>query len=358
MLEQQNNLYKYPLALTQQFRHCGNPFRADTYKGCSFGCKYCFANLRGGKIEKDFKVADIEIIKKKFYKAFDVPSSTKDLTVELLRHKVPIHLGGMSDPFQKAEFEYKATYKLLELTKKYRYPMMISTKAAFLPDEYYSVLDNQIHAFQISLISMDNNYIRRFEPNTPPPEDRVNFIKKLKSYGFWVGIRIQPLININEAFGVVKELSDIVDYITVEHIKIGNDNNNKRWMFEEMNLSPTDFKCCGREYELKTDIKLKNINELKAISKCPIGCGDNDLHFMSDSDNCCGIDTINSNFDGWIKYNSMYLNKGNANNVWYPKCNCSSCFNSEMRVSGLDFKGYVDLYMSAPPKEKQCNFKL
>ena len=97
---------------------------------------------------------------------------------------------------------------------------------------------------------------------------------------------------------------------------------------------------------------------MKAISKCPIGCGDNDLHFMSDSDNCCGIDTINSNFDGWIKYNSMYLNKGNANNVWYPKCNCSSCFNSEMRVSGLDFKGYVDLYMSAPPKEKQCNFKL
>ena len=29
-------LYKYPIGMTQQFRHCGNPFRIDSYKGCGF----------------------------------------------------------------------------------------------------------------------------------------------------------------------------------------------------------------------------------------------------------------------------------------------------------------------------------
>ncbi len=26
-------MYKYPIALTQQFKFCGNPFRIDLYKG-------------------------------------------------------------------------------------------------------------------------------------------------------------------------------------------------------------------------------------------------------------------------------------------------------------------------------------
>ena len=51
------------MAMTQQFRHCGNPFRIDTYKGCDFGCRYCFANCRGGNFDNSFKVADLSIDK-------------------------------------------------------------------------------------------------------------------------------------------------------------------------------------------------------------------------------------------------------------------------------------------------------
>ena len=52
-----NYMYKYPIALTQQFRFCGNPFRVDLYKGCDFGCKYCFANSRNGGFRADFDEA-------------------------------------------------------------------------------------------------------------------------------------------------------------------------------------------------------------------------------------------------------------------------------------------------------------
>ena len=52
------------------------------------------------------------------------------------------------------------------------------------------------------------------------------------------------------------------------------------------------------------------LDKIKSITSVPIGCGDNDLHELSDSYNCCGLDTINDNFNGWIKYNSMALNMG------------------------------------------------
>lgn len=351
-------LYKYPMAMTQQFKHCGNPFRIDSYKGCDFGCQYCFANCRGGNFQKDFKIADIEVIKKNFYKAFEENKETKNLTIELLRHHVPLHLGGLSDPFQKREFDYKITYEILKLTKQYQYPVIISTKTGYLPRYYYEVLDKNIHAFQISLISLNNNFIKKFESHTPSPQERISFIKKLKDRGFWVGVRIQPLININEAYNLVKYISNIVNYITVEHIKIGNDNSNKVFLFKNMNLNPDDFVSAGREYEFKTEIKKQNIELLKSISNCPIGCGDNDLHELSDSNNCCGIDTINENFSNWIKYNAMYIKQTNNTEVWFPKCNCSSCINNEGRINGYCFKDYVNDYLQKPIKKGKCNVKL
>lgn len=358
-MEDKNSLYKYPMALTQQFKHCGNPFRIDMYKGCNFGCKYCFANNRGGGIKRDSQIADFSIVEKNFDKAFNqTDKEYKNITIEMLRHRVPLHLGGMADPFQSREKKYKLTYKLLELTNRYNYPVIMSTKTAHLDDEYFNVLNPEIHAFQISLMSMNEDYIRNCETNTPTPQERLEFIKLLKSKGFWVSIRIQPMTSLDEAKEVVKQCSGIVDYITVEHIKIGNDNSNKKDIFKMFNLNPDDFFSSGREYEIKTEIKRKNIEELKALSSCPIGCGDNDLHELSDSNNCCGIDTINENFNNWIKYNAMYIRQTGDKTQWYPKNNCSSCINCEGRKSGYFFKDYVDEYIEAPQKYGKCKVKL
>ena len=95
MKENDVKAYSTPIGMTQQFRFCGNPFRVDLYKGCDFGCKYCFANSnmangRGGLCEAKF--TQIENL---FIKAFEEDEETNNLTVELLRHKVPLHCGGI-----------------------------------------------------------------------------------------------------------------------------------------------------------------------------------------------------------------------------------------------------------------------
>ena len=46
-----------PLNVSSKFAICGVPLRVDTYKTCSFGCKYCFANYRKiMEFEKEFQM--------------------------------------------------------------------------------------------------------------------------------------------------------------------------------------------------------------------------------------------------------------------------------------------------------------
>lgn len=176
-------LYEYPIGLTQQFRMCGNPFRIDVYKGCTYGCKYCFANSDNFTSKNNFMISNFDKIERLFYQAFESDKEYKNINIELLRHKVPLHLGGMSDPFQIAEAKYGLTYKLIELTNKYNYPMIISTKASSMPSKYWDILNPNIHAFQISLCGTSESWIRQFETNTPPPKYRINFMRQLNRGG-------------------------------------------------------------------------------------------------------------------------------------------------------------------------------
>ena len=339
-------------SITNQFKYCGNSFRIDTYEGCDFGCKYCFANNRKGAYGKSKKSCAIEYdyMKRFFDKAFESERQYKDITVEVLQHKVPLHLGGMSDPFQKREFKDKMTYELLKLSNKYTYPIMISTKCSYLPKEYWDILDPKIHAFQISLMGYDEDFIRKYETNTPTAKERIEFIKELHNKGFWVGLRIQPLIHLDQALKLVSEVNDYVNYITVEHLKIPTDNNEVKEVLSDIKAMYPFYKPKkSRSYEMTTEFKLNNINKIKEISKAPVGCGDNDLHKYSQSRCCCGIDTINSNFDNWIKYNTTYFETGeyNKEDIWIPQNSCKKCMHGDYQVKDMyKLNEYVEKYIS------------
>jgi DNA repair photolyase len=342
--------YTYPVQLTQQFRFCGNAFRIDLYRGCNFGCNYCFANNRGGGIQRGYDCAEFEQIENMFYKAFESGKEYKDVIIELLKRKVPLHLGGMSDPFQEREFELGLTYKLLELTKKYSYPMIISTKQANLPDKYWQVMDNKIHAFQISLMGMDEEFLNKYEGNTPSAQERIAFMQKLHDNGFWVSMRLQPLIDLEQGKKVVLAVNDIVNYITIEHLKIPNDNLAIKKLFEPI-VKKEDYyyPSSMRNMELKKEIKEYNFNEIKKITKVKLGAGDNDLHYLSDSRNCCGIDTIGKEFDNWLKYNYTYFvtakEEEKFDDLWCPEGNVNSFLNPDTRIKGFNkYKQYVDSY--------------
>ena len=346
--------YHNSLCMTQQFRFCGNPFRIDTYKGCSFGCKYCFANSSQSLYHNDgFAVANMDEIRKQFAKAFDEDKPTNSHVIEMLRHRVPLHCGGMSDPFQKIEFELHTTYELIELSRKYQYPICFSTKTAHLPDEYFKILDPKLHAFQLSIMGWSPEYIRKYEANTPTAQERVEFLIDLRARGFWCAVRIQPCIDIDEVTQLVCNLERWPSYITVEHLKIPVDNEAVKKLFIDDYSTDRFYRSRNnlRNIEMTPKVKRENIEIIKEIAHAngvQVGVGDNDLHHLSDSRCCCGIDTIGPAFDNWLKYNLTYFITGEVEEpLWCPKCNLASCFYSGTRMNSfVGFDEATNKYIS------------
>lgn len=305
------NQYNTCLLLSQQFRHCGNPLRADTYQGCSFGCKYCFVSNRNYYGKKSNKAANIDIFKKY------ILGKHKGIEQELINHRVPIHLGGMSDPFQKREWDENKTYEFLNIFQ--RYPVSISTKTAYIPEKYFDVLNPKYHIFQISLISPNDKIIRIYENKTPPATDRIEFVKELKKRGFWVSIRIQPMIYIDDAIELLHILDGYIDYAIVEHLKVSY-NGDRASAQELLSLVPDGhlYRPWRNYYKLPIQIIKNNIDKIKSSTKIKIGCGDNEIHSLSDSLNCCGLDCAPDSFANWLKYNSMQILMTDNKCVYIP----------------------------------------
>ena len=351
--------YSMPILMTQQFRFCPNPFRVDMYRGCDFGCKYCFSttNNRAGYL--GFTEASIDTVKRLFYNAFASDKKSNDITVELLKNRVPLHCGGISDPFQKREWEKHLTYQMIQVANEYDYPILFSTKVASLPDEYYEILRPDIHAFHSSIMGWSDEFIRTYEANTPTAKERLEFGKQLREKGFWWGIRIQPLINIDEALKLVTNAGRTPNYITVEHLKIPTDNDAVTKLFAKEYQSSAFHRPSYnmRNMEMVTAVKRANIERIQEVANSfdvLVGVGDNDLHHMSQSRCCCGVDLINENFANYLKYNMTYMSTGDANTedfseLWSPCSNCKICFNSDtVKNEGkfVEFKKMVNDYIN------------
>lgn len=342
--------------LTNQFKYCTNNFRMDTWENCDYGCKYCFANNRKGGFEKNRKEKSLikvntEEHKKVFIKAFEKDREYKDVLVESLQHRVPLHVGGMADPFSYQEMNDKHTLDMIKFCNKYNYPMVFSTKTAYLSKEHWEVLNPNIHAFQISILGYDDEFIRRYESRTPLINKRIEFIKELKNRGFWVGIRIQPIIDMEQVEKLITATKDYVDFYTAEHLKVPMDSKELRELFKDI-MENNNYKKgkYSRHYELPTERKIENIEKIKELAHpVKVGSADNDCHHLSSDGvrSCCGVDTIGKEFDNYIKYNTGYFISGeyNKDNIWFPKNSIRKCCNGDSIVDGLyTMKEYVTLF--------------
>lgn len=126
---------------------CEVPIRYDTYSGCSHGCKYCFA-YRKGNIEK-IGIGESYNELKKF-----IEGDRTGGDVNWCDWQIPIHWGGMSDPFQPLEREKGLSLKVLKLFRETQYPFIVSTKNKLIAEgEYFDEITKCNCVVQFSAIS-------------------------------------------------------------------------------------------------------------------------------------------------------------------------------------------------------------
>lgn len=331
MSKEDNREYHECMQLTSQFKFCPMAFRMDMYRGCNFGCRYCYVNMNAfheiGTGLSTWREADISKVRKMFQTALETDKESMSVIVEMLRNRIPIHCGGMSDPFQQREWKLGLTKELIKISKEYNYPIVFSTKTASLPDEYYKLIDPKIHAFQVSIMGWSNEYIKKWECNTATARERCEFVQLLRNdFGMWCSVRIQPIINKWEAVALMLNLRDIPSYYSLEHLHVIADS----WAGQEALLEhckgSKSFVQNGGLTEVRTDVKRRNIEFLAKVANSfgvKVGAADNDLHFMSQSRCCCGTDTIGGQFDNYLKFNECYMSTGKSNvgEMFIPKSN-------------------------------------
>lgn len=172
----------------------------NPYRGCEFGCKYCYARytheFMGMEESTDFE--------DKIY--------AKAASADLLRRelkKIPkreaIAIGTATDPYQPAERRYGRTRAILEVFAAERgRHVSITTKSDLVTrdlDLHREVARGNVLDINITITTLDMELARMLEPRAPRPDLRLTAVRKLSEAGICAGVfpnPVMPLITDSE----------------------------------------------------------------------------------------------------------------------------------------------------------------
>jgi DNA repair photolyase len=349
--------YSNPLSLTSQFFFCGLPLRLDSYRGCAFQCSFCYARYRGGNAPAPNVVpADPDTLERVFERSLREPSAP-GLIGQFLRQRVPIHFGGMSDPFQPAERREQVTRRFLETLVRFQHPTVISTRSTLPASEPYLDLLSRMKAVvvQFSFVSTRESVSDRIEPHSPRPAELLATMESLSRRGIPVTCRWQPYIRgISEpAREFVRRVAEAgARHVAMEHLKLPIETNHPLWQVLVAGCGNdviasyrnSGARLDGRELVLPAHIKLPAILEVRGAAKehqISFGAADNEFQYLSDSGCCCsGVDQF-PGFERWFKYQVAHAVRrcrgkrivyGAIAGYWTPQGSVDRWLNSHSRI--------------------------
>ena len=321
--------------VSSKFAICWLPIRVDTYKTCSFWCRYCFANCRKiMEFRKFLQVWDMDKLDKRLDRILNKKEIKPDNFLDnLINNWITWHCWWMSDPFQPIEQELWITKRLIDISNKYWIHILFSTK---WDSVYWANINPELHTFQLSVTNTKN--MKNIEPNVPDIESRYKFYRILKDKWFKVWIRIQPFIPNISTLDIVKMFKD-ADNFTLEWIKIVPQNEeHKEFILNKLWLKKEDF----------TQMWLLNLNPRKRIdmyqdfinyfveNSIPFSIADNDLHYIWTNKCCCWDRLVNksttfNNTAMLFKWGGEYTKEQlfwELEKCWVCNCKCYQLFTS------------------------------
>ena len=177
----------------------------NPYRGCEFGCVYCYARYTHEFMEQDPA-------------AFEDLIYAKADAAELLMHDLrkadrreSIAIGTATDPYQPAERRYGKMREILGVLARERgRRVSITTKSDLVTRDIDLLLKiaeaNQV-SVHVTVTTMDAKLARIMEPRAPRPDLRIDAISRLSKAGIATGVSaspVLPLINDSErALGAV-----------------------------------------------------------------------------------------------------------------------------------------------------------
>jgi DNA repair photolyase len=165
----------------------------NPYRGCEFGCKYCYARYTHEFMELRDPLDFERIIFLKQNAAW--------LLEQELRKIDPadeIALGTATDPYQPIERRARITRSLLEVfARRQGHHLGIVTKSRLIErdiDLLTEIAKHNTLTVHITITTPDTQLARLLEPRAPRPDLRFQAVKRLREAGLRTGILCCPLL--------------------------------------------------------------------------------------------------------------------------------------------------------------------
>lgn len=311
-------------SVTSQYLDCPIPFHLDTYRGCQYGCVYCFARdftefSRRKSEHNNFEYlignepAKLDAwIKRTAEKNYDYTKANE----VAFKDRIPLKIGANSDPFPRIESRERITYGTLRVLEKYDYPTEIQTKNPSILAEYAADFVDPNWVVAVTIISADNDFVKAVEPRAPSVDERFDAIKALTAEGKKVIVKCQPAIYpriIEDLPELVKRIADagafamnmeglkITAFATQKEINLYSPMNNalgfdviEYYKRNGVKKNPTEWSMTvAKQMEyLELGARLARENGIRFF------CADDNMGKIGDGDECCGTEVLR-NYNKW-----------------------------------------------------------
>lgn len=165
----------------------------NPYRGCEFGCKYCYARYTHEFLE----IRDPEAFENRIYaKDFDAAAFRRELAA--IPRDEMIAIGTATDCYQPAESRFRVTRRILEVLAEDRGRQISLISKSNLMARDADLLSriarrNVLHV-TFTVTTMDRDLARLLEPKAPRPDLRIDAVRRLAGCGIAVGVFSSPVL--------------------------------------------------------------------------------------------------------------------------------------------------------------------
>lgn len=197
-------------------------FTLNPYRGCQYGCSYCYAAAfsPNKKMREDW--GKWVIIKEN---AADILEEELGRWRKKNPEKFPrIYMSSVTDPYQPIESKALLTRRILEVMLEYRPILVIQTRSPIITRDIEILQRFQRLRINMSIPTGSEQVRKDFEPQSPSIKARINALKKIRDtvdldLGFMpkIGVTITPLLPtfLSDRDGLIRQL-DFVDRIVIQ----------------------------------------------------------------------------------------------------------------------------------------------
>ncbi|MBI3725729.1 radical SAM protein [bacterium] len=204
LLDERNDVEYFDLPCRSVLNKCSArsmpfEFTINPYRGCEFGCTYCYARSTHEYLDlgtgTDF---ESKIFVKREAPAIVARELARAARRGRGRKRGPIAIGTATDPYQPAERRLGLTRAILEeIARHPGLSLSVTTKSDLIvrdADVLEEIARRSSLHVNITITTLDADLARTLEPRAPHPEKRVRAVAALSSRGIRAGVFCMPIL--------------------------------------------------------------------------------------------------------------------------------------------------------------------